>query len=56
MYPQARSVGQWLRHGWHVVIAYVVGLFFILTLMGWESHERHKRSDAPAAVTASWTT
>ena len=21
MYPQARSVGQWLRHGWHIAVA-----------------------------------
>ena len=25
MYPEARSVGRWLRHGWHVAIAYVIG-------------------------------
>src|SRR6202140_5129863 len=28
-FPEARSVGLWLRHGWHVAVAYVVG-FFIL--------------------------
>ena len=25
MYPEAKSVGNWLRHGWHVALAYVVG-------------------------------
>ena len=30
MYPEARSVGQWLRHGWHVAVAYVVGFFVML--------------------------
>ncbi len=25
MYPQARSVGQWLRHGWFIAVAYVMG-------------------------------
>src|SRR6266446_2839809 len=25
MYPQARSVGLWLKHGWHVALAYVIG-------------------------------
>jgi Na+/H+ antiporter NhaD/arsenite permease-like protein len=54
MYPQARSVGQWLRHGWHVAIAYVVGFFVMLTLIGWQPQERHKRNAAPAAVTANW--
>ena len=30
MYSQARSVGQWLRHGWHVAVAYVIGFFVML--------------------------
>ncbi len=34
MYPQARSVGLWLRHGWHVALAYVVGFFVMLALIG----------------------
>ena len=34
MYPQARSVGQWLRHGWHVAVAYVIGFFVMLALIG----------------------
>ncbi len=35
MYPEARSVGQWLRHGWFVAVAYVVGFFVMLALLGW---------------------
>ncbi|HUL68376.1 MAG TPA: citrate transporter [Burkholderiaceae bacterium] len=34
MYPQARSVGQWLRDGWHVSVAYVVGFFVMLAISG----------------------
>lgn len=34
MYPQARSVGLWLRHGWFVAVAYVVGFFVMLALIG----------------------
>ena len=30
MYPEARSVGLWLRHGRHVAIAYVIGFFVML--------------------------
>jgi Na+/H+ antiporter NhaD/arsenite permease-like protein len=53
MYPEARSVGLWLRHGWHVAIAYVVGFFVMLAIMGWNPHERHKPvSGAGAAVSA----
>src|SRR5918992_704334 len=35
MYPEAKSVGLWLRHGWHVAIAYVIGFFFMLAIVGW---------------------
>ena len=34
MFPQARSVGQWLRHGWYVPVAYVIGFFVMLALIG----------------------
>jgi Na+/H+ antiporter NhaD/arsenite permease-like protein len=35
MYPEARSVGQWLRHGWHIVPAYVIGFFVMLWAWNW---------------------
>jgi Na+/H+ antiporter NhaD/arsenite permease-like protein len=35
MFPEAKSVGQWLRHGWHVTLAYVVGFFVMLAVLGW---------------------
>jgi hypothetical protein len=52
MYPEARSVGLWLRHGWFVPIAYIVGFFVMLGLLGWEPHEKHKVSliQSPASV------
>ena len=34
MYPEARSVGLWLRHGWHIAVAYVVGFFVMLAVIG----------------------
>jgi Na+/H+ antiporter NhaD/arsenite permease-like protein len=47
MYPEARNVGRWLYHGWHVTVAYVVGFFVLLAVMGW--HPTTKRGDAPTA-------
>ncbi len=35
VFPQARSVGAWLTHGWHVIVAYIIGFFVFLTLVGW---------------------
>ena len=34
MYRQVRSVGQWLRHGWHIAVAYVIGFVAMLVLIG----------------------
>ena len=34
-FPEARSVGQWLRHGWHVAVGYVLGFFVLLAVLGW---------------------
>jgi Na+/H+ antiporter NhaD/arsenite permease-like protein len=36
MFSQARSVGQWLRHGWHVALAYLVGYLVMLALIGFD--------------------
>jgi Na+/H+ antiporter NhaD/arsenite permease-like protein len=35
MFPQAKSVGSWLRSGWHVSVAYVLGFFIALMISGW---------------------
>ena len=40
MYPEGKSVGLWLKHGWHVALAYVIGFFVMLAVLGW-------RADAP---------
>ena len=34
MYPEARSVGRWLRYGWPIAVAYVIGFFVMLALIG----------------------
>jgi len=36
MFPEARSVGLWLRSGWHVALAYVVGFMVLLLTLGWQ--------------------
>jgi Na+/H+ antiporter NhaD/arsenite permease-like protein len=35
VFPRARSAGSWLKHGWHVAVAYVVGFFVLLAVLGW---------------------
>jgi Na+/H+ antiporter NhaD/arsenite permease-like protein len=50
MYPQARSVGQWLRHGWYVAVAYVVGFFVMLALIGFHPGSQPRGSAAATHV------
>ena len=56
IYPEAKSVGRWLRHGWHVAVAYVIGFFFMLAMLGWAPDARHASAKpigaAPAGITA----
>jgi Na+/H+ antiporter NhaD/arsenite permease-like protein len=53
MYPDAKSVGRWLRHGWFVAVAYVAGFFVMLGVLGWHPETPRKvKEAAPAAAEA----
>ncbi len=43
MYGEAKSVGLWLRHGWHVAVAYVIGFFVMLAILGWNPDAPHRK-------------
>ena len=43
MYPEAKSVGRWLVGGWHVTLAYVIGFFVMLAVLGWRPDPPHKQ-------------
>jgi Na+/H+ antiporter NhaD/arsenite permease-like protein len=45
MYPQARSVAAWLKHGWFVAVAYIVGFFVMLALWGWHPSEKRNKTE-----------
>ena len=51
LFPEAKSVGQWLRHGWYIPIGYVAGFFALLLVLGWHPHEKQKAVSAQPAVT-----
>jgi Na+/H+ antiporter NhaD/arsenite permease-like protein len=51
LFPEARSVGGWLRGGWHVALAYVVGFAVVMLVLGWQPHAPHKSGTA-APVTS----
>jgi Na+/H+ antiporter NhaD/arsenite permease-like protein len=40
LFPEGRSVGDWLRSGWYVAVAYVIGFFALLFTLGWYPGEK----------------
>ena len=40
-FPEGRSVSKWVRHGWFVAVAYVIGFFGMLTVLGWHPDPGH---------------
>jgi Na+/H+ antiporter NhaD/arsenite permease-like protein len=49
LYPEARSVGAWLKGGWHVALAYVAGYLVMLAVLGFHGHPI-RGGGAPAAA------
>ncbi|MEI8201484.1 MAG: SLC13 family permease [Bacteroidota bacterium] len=43
-FPEARNVMLWIRKGWYIILAYIVGFFVLYTIMGWEpaDNKAHK--------------
>lgn len=54
LYPESKSVLLWLRHGWHVTLAYVLGFIALLIIVGWQPHDAHK-AGAPVSPPAHST-
>jgi len=51
MYPQARSVAAWLREGWYVALAYVIGFAVMMMTLGFHPGST-PRGQAAAAASA----
>lgn len=41
-FPEARSVVNYVKHGWHVILAYIIGFFVMLGVVGWHPHTPHR--------------
>jgi Na+/H+ antiporter NhaD/arsenite permease-like protein len=48
-FPEARNVVLWVKKGWHVAAAYVIGFFALYLIMGWEpaDNNEHKIINCP---------
>jgi Na+/H+ antiporter NhaD/arsenite permease-like protein len=48
-FPEGRNVILWVKKGWHVAAAYVIGFFALYLIMGWEpaDNKEHKVVNCP---------
>ena len=50
LYPESRSVVRWVKHGWHIPLAYVVAFFVMLAAVRWNAElPRAREAALPSA-------
>ena len=55
IFTDAKNVGQWVRHGWHIAVGYLLGFAVFMAIVGWHPSPKRERGveAAPAAVQAA---
>ncbi len=43
LFPESKNTVNYIKKGWHVIIAYVIGFFVMYSIMGWHPHAPHKK-------------
>ncbi len=46
MFPELKHTVNYLKKGWHVTVAYIIGFFIMLGVVGWNPHPAHKQPDS----------
>ena len=46
-FQESRSVFLWIKSGWHIIVAYILGFFILLFFMGWEPQIIPSKSHVP---------
>jgi Na+/H+ antiporter NhaD/arsenite permease-like protein len=48
-FPEDRDVFLWIKNGWHIIVAYLIGFFALYLIMGWEpaDNKEHKIRNCP---------
>ena len=48
-FPESRNVFLWVKNGWHVAVAFIIGFFVLYLTMGWEpaDNKEHKIVNCP---------
>jgi hypothetical protein len=53
MYPEGKDAVAWVRGGWHVAVAYIIGFSVMLAVWGWFPQPKHEAPASPAKVVAT---
>jgi Na+/H+ antiporter NhaD/arsenite permease-like protein len=48
-FPEAKDTVEYIKKGWHVALAYIVGFFLLFGVLGWNSHHYVNKSHNPKA-------
>jgi Na+/H+ antiporter NhaD/arsenite permease-like protein len=43
LFPEMRSVVEYVKKGWFVIVAYIIGFFIMLGIAGWHPHAPHNK-------------
>jgi Na+/H+ antiporter NhaD/arsenite permease-like protein len=43
MFPEMRSVVNYVKAGWYITVAYIIGFFIMLGVVGWNPHAPHRK-------------
>ena len=54
-FPEAKSAWLWIKHGWHVALAYVVGFAVMAAVLGWQPTGTTKQNVAPVTTSFAAT-
>jgi Na+/H+ antiporter NhaD/arsenite permease-like protein len=50
MYPEAKNTVNYVKKGWHVTVAYIIGFFVMIYTVGWHPHAPHKEKPQTETV------
>jgi Na+/H+ antiporter NhaD/arsenite permease-like protein len=50
MYPETRNTVNYIKKGWHVAVAYIIGFFVMIYTVGWHPHAPYKEKHQTETV------
>lgn len=50
IFPEMRSVANYVKKGWFVIVAYIIGFFIMLGIVGWNPNAPHRKDKSTSPV------